>query len=142
MNNDDDLFSIQEADDLLTKGKQAWDRKEYQAAYDAWSQALAADPSKKKKLAKPLRAVKGKLYTRLVREAEELEGEGEKEEAIMTYQKALRMAPDEGTKEEVMERLQAFESQGQMVQYFKLGGAALGGILLLGLMTWLVLKFL
>jgi tetratricopeptide (TPR) repeat protein len=136
----DDVFSIKESDELIQKGKEAWDQKKYERAYEAWSEALAADPNRKKDLEKWLTASRHKVVRIRLEKGRRYEEAGEEEQAIEAYRSALEVAQDmQILTDELNERIRHIEARATVMQHaLKVTIVVAGLILLAGIILAIV----
>ncbi|MBI4230063.1 MAG: hypothetical protein HY608_04425 [Planctomycetes bacterium] len=91
----DDSFTIAESDDMLKRAKEAWNKKDYQGAFDAWTEAVAADPTRMKDLKRWIGAARTQLIRAHLAEAESHEANGFPDDAMKEYQACMRLEPDD-----------------------------------------------
>ncbi len=91
----DDSFTIAEADDMLKRAKDAWNKKDFQTAFDAWTEAVACDPTRAKDLKKWISQARTHLIRRHLNEAKSHEANGFPEDAMQEYRICMRLEPDD-----------------------------------------------
>jgi len=114
----DDVFSVGESTELIRKGQEAVKNGNLEAAVTFLAKAIKSDPSQKKRVEPYLNKVRNRLVRQYIQTAEGLENEGEDEEAIEIYRKAIRFEPDDPELvDEIRDRIESYESIRETTRY-------------------------
>ena len=139
----DEPFLIQEAEQKILGGNEAWKKGDVETAYRCWSEAATIDPGRKAALDRHIAVAREKLVEEMVRRADESEAMGDMEEAQKILRRALALGPsDPEMAEQIKTRIHGRETTESAGRWTVMILVLIGTAILLFLFGMFVLKWI
>lgn len=133
------IFDTREFGELVSQGKAAYKQGRFLDSMQFWRKAQAVDPSRRKELDGYLAQASKRQIGVHLKNAKTLEMSGDEEGAYQEFRRVLALEPqDEKLKQDVMDRVEAYESQANALSSTLLISCAAGYLALVAIAVWLI----